>query len=120
EVTMSAVHYDSYTEARSHLKDLLDAASEGRVATVRRDTDYAAVVDAERLRYALAMRCPPSAEVGSGYHGWAVFLPCLPIAGAGDAVPLVRRSGFREQWMVSVPAGAADRRRRRHARRGHR
>jgi hypothetical protein len=27
------VHYDSYTEARAHLKDLLDAAERGRVAT---------------------------------------------------------------------------------------
>lgn len=26
---MSAVHYDSYTEARAHLKDLLDAAETG-------------------------------------------------------------------------------------------
>lgn len=32
---MSAVHYDSYTEARSHLKALLDAAERGRVATVK-------------------------------------------------------------------------------------
>ncbi|MBF6425556.1 prevent-host-death protein [Nocardia cyriacigeorgica] len=80
---MSAVHYDSYTEARSHLKDLLDAASEGRVATVRRDTDYAAVVDAERLRYALAMLCPSSAEVVAENDGWSVFLPGLPVAADG-------------------------------------
>src|SRR5438552_2880262 len=34
---MSITHYDSYTDARAHLKDLLDAAERGRVATVRRD-----------------------------------------------------------------------------------
>ncbi|WP_280233918.1 prevent-host-death protein [Nocardia cyriacigeorgica] len=80
---MSAVHYDNYTAARSHLKDLLDAASEGRVATVRRDADYAAVVDAERLRYALAMLCPSSAEVVAENNGWSVFLPGLPVAADG-------------------------------------
>jgi hypothetical protein len=31
---MSAVHYDSYTEARANLKDMLDAAERGRVATL--------------------------------------------------------------------------------------
>jgi hypothetical protein len=50
---MSAVHYDSYTEARAHLKDLLDAAEKGRVATVRRDSATTAVVDVERLRHIL-------------------------------------------------------------------
>lgn len=34
---MSALHYDSYTDARTHLKDLLDAAERGRAATIRRE-----------------------------------------------------------------------------------
>ncbi|MET8877699.1 hypothetical protein [Nocardia sp. NPDC004604] len=80
---MSAVHYDSYTEARAHLKDLLDAAGQGRVATARRDAEYAAVVDAERLRYALAMLCPSTAEAVAENDGWSVFLPGLPIAADG-------------------------------------
>ncbi|MFI9405335.1 prevent-host-death protein [Nocardia sp. NPDC052316] len=80
---MSAIHYDSYTEARAHLKDLLDAAGQGRVATVRRDTEYAAVVDAERLRYALAKLCPATAEVVAEDGGWSAFLPGLPIAADG-------------------------------------
>ncbi len=68
---MSAVHYDSYTDARAHLKDLLDAAERGRVATVRRDAGQAAVVDVERLRHFLASvaaaRCPePPGELGFG------------------------------------------------------
>ncbi|WP_406281614.1 prevent-host-death protein [Nocardia sp. NBC_00881] len=80
---MSAVHYESYTEARAHLKDLLDAAGQGRVATVRRDTEYAAVVDAERLRYALTKLCAAGAEVVAENEGWSVFLPGLPIAADG-------------------------------------
>lgn len=80
---MSTVHYDSYTEARAHLKDLLDAAGQGLVATVRRDDERAAVVDAERLRYALARLCPSNATVVGENGGWSVFLPGHPIAADG-------------------------------------
>ncbi|KJK47669.1 prevent-host-death protein, partial [Saccharothrix sp. ST-888] len=48
---MWAVHYESYTEARPHRKDILDAAQQGRVATVGRDAGRAAVVDVARLRH---------------------------------------------------------------------
>ena len=80
---MSAVHYDSYTEARAHLKDLLDAAERGRVATVRRDSARTAVVDVERLRYFLASIVPSQAQVVSEAGGWSVFIPGLPVAADG-------------------------------------
>ncbi len=80
---MSAVHYESYTEARSHLKDLLDAAEQGRVATVRRDAGRAAVVDVERLRHFLATVCASRAQVIAEGGGWSVFIPGLPIAADG-------------------------------------
>jgi predicted RNase H-like HicB family nuclease len=80
---MSAVHYDSYTEARAHLKDLLDAAERGRVATVRRDSARAAVVDVERLRHFLASIVPSRAQVVSEAGGWSVFIPGLPVAADG-------------------------------------
>lgn len=80
---MTAVHYGSYTEARTHLKDLLDAAARGDVATVRRDTETTAVVDAERLRYALVHLCPSRAEVVAENDGWSIMLPDLPIATDG-------------------------------------
>ncbi|MFF2655823.1 prevent-host-death protein [Kitasatospora sp. NPDC058032] len=80
---MSAVHFDSYTEARTHLKDLLDAAAEGRVATVRRESGRAAVVDVERLRHYLATVCPSKAEVVAEADGWSVFIPGLPVAADG-------------------------------------
>jgi hypothetical protein len=44
------VRHPSYTKARAHLKELLDVAARGSVATVRRDDARAAVVDADRLR----------------------------------------------------------------------
>jgi predicted RNase H-like HicB family nuclease len=80
---MSSVHYDSYTEARAHLKDLLDAAERGRVATVRRDSVRTAVVDVERLRHFLASIVPSRAQVVPEDGAWSVFIPGLPVAGDG-------------------------------------
>lgn len=80
---MSAVHYDSYTEARTHLKDLLDAADRGRVATVRRESARAAIVDVERLRHYLATVMPSRAQVVAEADGWSVFIPGLPVAADG-------------------------------------
>lgn len=80
-----AVHYDSYTDARSHLKDLLDAAERGRVATVRRDTRTSAIVDRERLRYFLAAVTPSRAEVVAEDEGWSIFIPGLPVAADGGS-----------------------------------
>lgn len=80
---MSITHYDSYTEARAHLKDLLDAAERGRVATVRRDAGKTAVVDVERLRSSLASLSPWRAQVVAEEGGWSVFIPGLPVAADG-------------------------------------
>jgi prevent-host-death family protein len=80
---MPQVHYDSYTEARNKLKDLLDAAENGQVVTVRRDTATAVVLDAERLRYFLASVVPSQAKVVQEAGGWSVFIPGLPVAADG-------------------------------------
>ncbi|MFD4429731.1 prevent-host-death protein [Nocardia sp. NPDC058497] len=79
---MSAVHFDNYTTARAQLKQLLDAADEGRVATVKRDSRQTAVVDAERLRYALTRLCT-RAQVVNEEGVWAVFLDGIPVAADG-------------------------------------
>jgi predicted RNase H-like HicB family nuclease len=80
---MPAVHYDSYTEARNNLKNLLDAAENGQVATVRRDSATTAVLDATRLRYFLASVVPSRAQVVEEAGGWSVFIPGLPVAADG-------------------------------------
>lgn len=80
---MPAVHYDSYTDARNNLKNLLDAAESGQVATVRRESATAAVLDAARLRYFLASVVPSHAQVVQEADGWSVFIPGLPIAADG-------------------------------------
>ncbi|MFI9190237.1 prevent-host-death protein [Streptomyces californicus] len=80
---MSAVHYESYTEARTHFKDLLDAAGEGRVATVRRDSGRAAVVDVDRLRHYLSLACSAKAQAVAESGGWSIFIPGVPVAADG-------------------------------------
>lgn len=81
---MSAVHFESCTEARTPLKELLDAADEGRVATVRRATGCAAVVDAARLRRYLSSAFPSRAEVVAEAGRWSIFIPGLPVAAGGS------------------------------------
>lgn len=80
-----SVRFESYTDARAGLKDLLDAAARGRVATVRRDAVTAAVVDGERLRYFLAKVSPAKAQVVAEDGGWSVFIPGLPLAADGTS-----------------------------------
>ena len=80
---MTAVHYESYTSARDHLKDVLDQAERGQVVTVRRDSATAAVLDADRLRRYLASVVPPCVKVVAEAEGWSAFVPGLPVAGAG-------------------------------------
>jgi predicted RNase H-like HicB family nuclease len=80
---MAMTHYDSYTDARAHFKDLLDAAERGRVATVRRDAGRTAVVDVERLRGVLTVLIAPRAQVVAEAGGWSVFIPGLPVAADG-------------------------------------
>jgi predicted RNase H-like HicB family nuclease len=82
---MSALHYDSYTEARMHLKELLDAAEQGRPASVRRESSTAMVVDANRLRRFLLDVCPSRAQVEPEAGGWSVFIPGLPVAADGES-----------------------------------
>jgi predicted RNase H-like HicB family nuclease len=101
---MSITHYDSYTDARAHLKDLLDAAERGRVATVRRESARSAVVDVERLRRSLASMSTLRAEVVAEAEGWSIFLPGVPVAADGatldEAVAemIVALREYAEDW----------------------
>lgn len=79
-----SVHSETYSHARAHLKELLDAAEDGRPATVSRESTVTAVVDANRLRHALTLLVPARAEVVNEDGGWSVMLPGLPIAADGN------------------------------------
>jgi hypothetical protein len=76
---LTALHYNSFTEAGTHFKELLDAAERGLPATVRRENSTAAVVDARRLLDIYPSRAQVVAEEG----GWSIFIPGLPVAADG-------------------------------------
>jgi predicted RNase H-like HicB family nuclease len=101
---MPAVHYDSYSEARAHLKEVLDAAERGWLVTVRREHRQAAVLDADRLRHFLAACVPSAAQVVYEEGGWSAFIPGLPVSADGatfdeaiDELALALRE-YAEDW----------------------
>jgi Antitoxin of toxin-antitoxin, RelE / RelB, TA system len=83
---MPANHYDSYTAARDHLKDVLDHAASGSAVTVRRESITAVVLDADRLRHFLGSVLSPCAKVVAEAGGWSAFLPGMPFAGSGTSL----------------------------------
>ncbi len=102
---MSAVHYDSYSEARVHLKDLLDAAEHGRPVTVRRETAQAAVVDVGRMQHFLASVVPSRAQVVAEADGWQDHL--LDVANHRENWGLVQLISLSDDkqlrdWVVSA------------------
>lgn len=108
---MTSTHFESYSTARSHFKQMLDAAAAGRPTTVRRDGEQAAVVDAARLRRALAL-VVPTPEVVAEAGGWSVFLPGVPIAADGatfddavdDMLDAIRE--YADDWQDRLHAAA--------------
>jgi len=80
------VHFSTLRAGREHLTDVLDAAAEGRPASVTRDRRKFATVDADRLAAYLRFVRPARAEVLAENNGWSVFLPGLPIAADGATI----------------------------------
>ena len=100
----TATHFPTLSAARAGFKDLLDAAEEGRSATVRRENRVAAVVDAGRLRSMLTETRPADAQLVAEADGWSIFLPGFPLAadattfdGALDEMVLVLRE-YAQDW----------------------
>jgi hypothetical protein len=82
----ATVNYASAREAREHFKELLDAADDGRPATVTRDERRVAAVDADRLVYSLTRLHPSKTKAVADGDGWSIFLPGVPIAADGATV----------------------------------
>ena len=79
-------HFSTFTQTRNHLRFVLDAAHTGRVATVARDRERFAVVDAGRLRRQLADARPSHAVVAAEGGGWSAFVPGVPTHGEGTTL----------------------------------
>lgn len=77
-------HFTTFTQARAHLRDVLDVAHTGRVTTVARDRERFAIVDADVLRLQLVSVRPADAVVAAEGGGWSAYLPGVPVHGDGD------------------------------------
>ncbi|MBK5217768.1 MAG: hypothetical protein JJE02_09310 [Propionibacteriales bacterium] len=78
--------YESYTEARKHLKDLLDTASEGRVVVVERSGDQLSVIKSEVLRGLLVHNISVRPEMVHEDDAWAIFVPGMPLAAEAEDI----------------------------------
>lgn len=77
--------FESMTEGRAHLRELLDAAARGYPAGLRRDQAGFAVVDAQRLRQLFATHFLRP-EVVPEASGWSIFIPGTPVAADGSTL----------------------------------
>jgi len=109
----TATQFPTLSAARAGFKDLLDAAEEGRPATVRREHKVAAVIDAARLRCMLATLRPADAQVVAEAGGWSIFLPGLPLAADAssfdEALAEINEqvlSFYQEMEAADIPAGS--------------
>ena len=81
---MPAIQYDRFTDARTHLKELLDAAEEGRPAAVVRQDRSTVLVDRQRfVRYLMALNAGRVELVPDG-DSWLAVVTDSPIAAEGD------------------------------------
>lgn len=81
---MSAIIYDKFTEARSHLKDLLDAAETGRAAVINRRSGSSAIVDRDRLVDYLRLAVANRFRLEADEDRWLATVSGAPLAGEGD------------------------------------
>jgi hypothetical protein len=87
-MSSATVKFDTVREARENLKHLLDAADDGRPATVTRDARRVAAVDADRLLYFLTSVHPSGVEAVAEEGGWSLYLPGTPIAADGATIDI--------------------------------
>ena len=81
---MPAVQYNRFTDARTHLKELLDAAEQGRPAAVIRQDRSTVLVDRSRfIRYLMALNAGRVELVPDG-DAWLAVVADSPIGAEGD------------------------------------
>lgn len=97
-------HYESYTEARKHLKDLLDTASNGRVVVLERSGEQLSVIQSDVLRGLLVRSISVRPEMVHEDGAWAIFVPGMPIAAEAEDIDaavdelIVAIGEYAEDW----------------------
>lgn len=77
--------YNSYTEARTHLKEILDASEGDQAAKVRRDGILSVVLSGDRLRQLLELAHPAHAKSVVVERLWSIYLPGHSIMADGTS-----------------------------------
>ena len=79
------MRYLTYSDTRSHLREVLDTAEAGLPIGIRRHDKLVALIESGRLQEILMdsrrLRRP---EAVAEAQGWSVFLPGAPVAADGD------------------------------------
>lgn len=78
--------YGSFTAARAHLKDVLDATEQGRTVTVLRDDHLSVVVPAERLRSYFFRTVSPRVKVFREDGRAVALMESQPFVSEGEDV----------------------------------
>ena len=81
----STRHFNTFTAARAGLRSVLDAAQEGLVTTLARESERFVVMNAADLRADLSRLRPANAVVSAEGGGWSAVLPGTPVAGEGES-----------------------------------
>lgn len=102
------VDYPSFTRARTHLKDVLDASSNGRIVTIARDGKVNAVVAADRLRDYFFRTVPPRVRVASEEGRVITLMEGRPFVSEGSDVEaaladlVVSLREYAEDWELRL------------------
>lgn len=77
------LEYEKVTDARAHLKDLLDASEQGRTAVVRRRGQATALVDRQRFVHFLQVLNAHRVRLQPDGDAWLAYVDGAPLAGEG-------------------------------------
>ncbi len=78
------MQYLSYTDTRSHLREVLNTAEAGLPIGIRRHDSLVSLIESGRLREILMhSRRLPRPEAVAEAGGWSVLLPGTPVAADG-------------------------------------
>lgn len=78
--------YDSFTDARKSLKQILDSAESGSVISIKRGARSTVVADRDRFRELLAKATPSRAMVVAEDNAWVIVIPDSPFAAEAQSL----------------------------------
>lgn len=100
---MTLLDYSTFTDARTHLKDVYDAAARGATVRLGRDGEQFALARQDLLRAHFAKTVSPQLRVGQDDGRWVASMDARPFVAEGaDAESAI------DELMVELREYAAD------------